>query len=102
PLEFAKPFGWCGLFELSINAVVFSADAFRKITFAKNSIFSCVSASMMRTPVARPVFGSVMMLCAIECGRSVMLPVSAAAGIVEELLEKYAPYGQPRWQRFRP
>ncbi len=28
--------------------------------------------------------------------------MAAAAGSVEELLEKYAPYGQPRWQRFRP
>src|SRR3954467_7985818 len=96
PLEFAKPFGWCELFELSISAVVLSADALRKITFAKNSIGSCVSASMTRMPVARPVVGSVMMLCAIECGRSVRLPVSAAAGMVDELLEKYAPYGQPR------
>ena len=80
---------------------MFSVDAFRKITFAEYSVVSCVSASMTRTPVARPVFGSVMMLCAIECGRSVMLPVAAAAGSVDELLEKYAPYGQPRWHRFR-
>ena len=67
---------------------MFSADALRKTTFAKNSIVSCVSASITRTPFARPVFGSVITLWAIECGRSVMRPVAAAAGSVDELLEK--------------
>ena len=81
--------------------MVFSADALRKMTRAKNSMRWCVSASITRTPVARPVAGSVRMLCAIECGRRVRRPVAAAAGSVDELLEKYAPYGQPRWQRFR-
>jgi hypothetical protein len=38
-------------------------------------------------PVARPVFGSVMMLCAIECGRSVMLPVSAPPAERQKALE---------------
>jgi len=91
-----KPFGCCALVEFRRSAVVFSADAFRKITRAKYSVVACVTASITRTPLARPVPGSVMRLCAIESGRSVNRPVAAAAGIVDELLEKYAPYGQPR------
>ena len=64
------------------------ADAFRNTTRAKYSVTSFVSASITRTPLARPVSSSQMRLWAIEKGRRVMRPVAAAAGRVEELLEK--------------
>ena len=51
---------------------------------------------MTRTPLAFPVFVSVIRLWTMACGRNVIRPVAAAAGSVDELLEKYAPYGQPR------
>jgi hypothetical protein len=70
------------------TAVLPRAEAFRNTTFAKNSMAFPVSASITRTPFAFPVSWSVMRLWAIEWGRRVRRPVAAAAGRVEELLEK--------------
>src|SRR4051812_29112242 len=42
-----------------------------------------------------------MIECTTESGRSVRLPVAAAAGSVAELAKKYPPNGQPRLHRSR-
>jgi hypothetical protein len=72
-----------------------TVDAQRKITFALNSKVSFVSVSITRTPVALFLSASYMTSWTIEFGLRVILPVASAAGSVEELLLKYAPYGQP-------
>jgi hypothetical protein len=83
-----KPFGWWRQTEFRSTAVLLRVEAFRKTTRTKYSAVSLVSASITRTPAARPESSSQMRLWAIEKGRSVMRPVAAAAGNVEELLEK--------------
>ncbi len=63
---------------------------------ARNSTLSCVSLSMIVTPVARPSCQSTWRTTLL--GRSVMLPVASAAGSVALTLEKYDRVMQPRWQ----
>ncbi len=65
-----------------------SADAHRKISRPLNSRVSRLRASMTRTPDARPLAGSYITLCTTLCGRSVILPVAAAAGRVAASEEK--------------
>src|SRR5688572_29066754 len=96
PLSLPKPTGKRDETEFSKMRLVFSVEAFTKMTFAKYSVVLLVSASMTRTPVAFPFFSSYMIECTMAFGCRVRLPVFAAQGSVEELLLKYPPKGQPR------
>ncbi len=77
-------------------AAELSEDAHRNTTFAVYSVVWRVAASMTRTPVTRRFASSYTSECTSESGRSVRLPVAAAAGSVTPFDEKYALYGQPR------
>ena len=78
-----------------------SVDALRKTILAKYSSVFIVSASRMRTPLARPVSLSYKISVVMALGLSVRLPVAAAAGKVAELDEKYPLNGHPWWHLLR-
>ena len=72
-----------------------TVEAHKKIILALNVCFCLVSPSIISTSEALLVFSSYIILCTIECGLKVIFPVASAAGRVDELLLKYAPYGHP-------
>src|SRR6516225_3315530 len=96
PLVFARPSGQRVLFELSSSRTDSIADAQRNTTRAVYSRFSIVTASITRTPLARPRLGSNSTSATTLFGRSVRLPVLRAAGSVEPRLLKYECVTQPR------
>ncbi len=63
-------------------------EAQRKTIRALNSSACLVCASTTRTPVARPLRRSKVMLCTTLYGRRVNRPVACAAGSVALTLEK--------------
>jgi hypothetical protein len=72
------------------------ADAQRKTTRASNTVSCIVTASITRTPRARPRLGSYNTSATTLFGRSVIFPVFAAAGSVDPMLLKYEWVTQPR------
>ena len=66
PLSLPKPFGKRDEVEFSRMRFVLMVDAFTKITSAKKSIVSLVSASITRTPEALPSESSYRMECTTE------------------------------------
>src|SRR5690348_8456971 len=96
PLELATPSGKRALLELSSKRTDSIADAQRNTTRAVYSRDSMVLASITRTPLARPRFGSNITSATTLFGRSVRLPVFCAAGSVEPRLVKYEWVMHPR------
>jgi hypothetical protein len=89
PLEFARPSGNCGLFELSSSRTDSTADAHMKTIRDVNSVSCRVTALITRTPRARPCFASYSTSAAMLWGNRVRLPVARAAGSVAAMLLKY-------------
>ncbi len=88
PLSLPSPFGNRFDVELRRMNVEATVEAVQKMTRAKYSAGCFVSASMTRTPVARPFPSSNAMEWTIEYGRMVRLPVCSAAGSVTATLLK--------------
>src|SRR5690606_40801346 len=87
-LPISRPFSCTFDFEFNSKATELTADPLTNTTLAKYSVTSFVSASITRTPFAKPVFSSTMIDSAIALLIKVRLPVFSAQGIVDELLLK--------------
>src|ERR1035437_4468369 len=96
PLEFARPSGYRASFELSRMRVDSVADGQRDTMRASHTVSCIVSASITRTPRARPRLASYSTSATTLYGRSVSLPVFAADGSVEPMLLKYECVMHPR------
>ena len=88
PLALARPSGQSWLFELRRIRVDSSAEAQRNTKRARYSVGCIVTASMTRTPLARPVAASYRTLSTTLLGLSVIRPVFRAAGRVDPKLLK--------------
>src|SRR5690606_3853417 len=87
--------------ELRRIKLELSADAFKKMILALNTISSRLLVSITLTPEAFPVFSSYKMECTTENGLIVRFPVLWAHGRVADTELKYPPNGQPRIHKLR-
>src|SRR5690606_37091672 len=108
PLLLPNPSGHTSVAEFINTQVELNAEAQTKITLAKNSYVSFVSASTISTPFAFWVSLSYKIRVTMEYGRRVRLPVATAAGKVDDCVLKYPPKLQPsqhwfwNWHPGRP